>query len=154
MTRAPRLSARALAHVFDLFIVNGVSVYGSKLFTFALLALYSRPLSAAGSEAEPIFEELYDLASSQLLAACIAAVAVVYFVGLPLLIGRTLGQGLFGMRIVSNEGRDPTARQLVYRLFYCLVTYASFGLLCLVGLRQRNGRFAHDSWSDSQITRS
>jgi uncharacterized RDD family membrane protein YckC len=147
------LYPRAVAHFVDVCVVQGFSVYGAKFFSVAILSLYAGEISGTGRGAGAVFRDAFSYSSAQLLAASCAALSVLYFIGLPLLMGRTLGQGLMGLRIVSDGGQPLTLRQLCLRMVGCVLSYASGGILCLVGLRQRDGRFLHDVISDTRVVK-
>ncbi len=144
---------RILAHALDFSVVGGCSVYVSKLFSVILLSFHARAIGGAGRMAAPLFRQAYDYSTMQLFAAGFAALSVVYFVAAPMVLGRTLGMGLFGLRIEGPNGARPTMRQLAYRLLGCTITYATAGMLCVVGLRERHGHFFHDQLSDTRITK-
>ncbi len=145
------LYPRALAHFVDVCIVQGFSLYSAKFFTVILLGFHAGAITASGKSAGPAFRHIFTYASTELFAASFAALAIVYFVALPMVMGRTLGLGLFGMRIAGTSGENPDMRQLVLRLLGCALNYASFGLLCLGGLRKRSGVFLHDELSGSRV---
>ena len=73
---------------------------------------------------------------------------------MPLAMGRTLGLGLLGLRIVSDNGENPSMRQLALRLSGCAMGYASAGLACIFGLRRNDGRFLQDQLSRSRVVRN
>jgi hypothetical protein len=145
---------RALAHFVDYCVVHGTSLYSAKFFSVLLLSFHARAFDRTDRFAGAIFREAFESSSAQLLAASFASIALLYFVALPLVTGRTLGLGLLGLRIRDASGGMPSWRQLAYRLLGCLVGYATFGAVCLIGLRHRDGKFLQDSWSETSITRS
>jgi hypothetical protein len=144
---------RAIAHFFDFCLVQGASLYSAKLFSVIFVSFHARAIADTGREALPLLREAYDFSSAQLFAASFAAFAVIYFIGFPLAIGRTPGLGLVGLRIRGDQGAPLTLRQLALRMIGCGFTYASFGALCVVGLRKRDGRFLQDLISGTRIVR-
>lgn len=152
--RAPLTYPRAFAHFLDLCLVQGFSLYSAKLFSVLILSFHAGAISEAGKVAAPVFRQAFAWSSGQLLAASFAALAVAYFVGLPLVAGRTLGMGLLGLRIVSDDGAALSVRQLALRLGGCAMGYASAGLVCILGLRQNEGRFLQDRLSGSRVVRN
>jgi uncharacterized RDD family membrane protein YckC len=144
---------RVLAHGVDACVLSGFSVYVAKIFSVVLISFHGRAIAASGKVAASVFQQAFDYSSSQLFAACFASFSMLYFVGLPLMFGRTPGQAVFGLRIVGAEGAAPTLRQLVLRLGGLACAYGSAGILCLSGLRGREGRFVHDSLSGTIVVK-
>lgn len=149
--RAAPLHARAVAHFVDICIVQGFSLYGSKLASLVLVSLHARAAGGSAGPAAPLLKAAFAYSSAQMLAAAFASLSVLYFIALPLASGRTFGMALLGLRIRSDEGAGLTVRQLAFRLGGCALAYATGGLLCLVGLRQQDGRFFHDVLSGSRV---
>jgi uncharacterized RDD family membrane protein YckC len=144
---------RALAHLLDLAVVGGFSVPLAKIASVFVVFAHLHAHRLAEKASETALFEAFDYANSFLGGASFAALAVVYFVGLPHLSGRTLGLGIFGLRIESETGGHPEFAQLGTRFLACALNFLSGGLLCVVGLRSRDGRFLQDSWSRSRVVR-
>jgi uncharacterized RDD family membrane protein YckC len=151
--RARYVYARALAHFVDLLVVEGMSLYVAKFFSLVFVAMHGRAISGSGRHAIPLFHEAYDYSSAQLLAASFAAIALLYFVGFPLVAGRTPGLGLLGLRIHAENGQAITLRQLSLRMLGCGFAYATFGLAVIAGYRRRDGKFLQDSMSETSVVR-
>lgn len=144
---------RVFSHSVDACVLTGFSVYVAKLFSVLLVALHGTAIAGTGKVASSVFQHAFAYSSTQLFAAGFASFSVLYFVGLPLVFGRTPGQAVFGLRIIGRDGSPPTLRQLVLRLGGMACAYGSAGILCLSGLRGREGRFIHDSMSDSTVVK-
>ena len=151
-TKYARLYPRAFAHFIDACVVNGLSVYSAKVFSVILLSLHAHAINDTGRMTSPVFQEAFAYSSGQLFAASFASLALLYFVGLPLATGRTLGLGLLGLRLGGDNGAVPTLRQLSLRLIGCGANYATGGLLC-VSLGRRDGRFFQDMISETRVVR-
>ena len=143
--------ARLTAHFMDISVVFGFSAYLAKFFTFIAISFHRAAISGSGRSAGVAFEAAYQYASANFLAASFALISIAYLVGLPMIFGRTLGMGLLGIRVFSEDGSAPTLRQMLLRLLGCAFAYASFGILCLIGLRQRDGRFFQDILSRTRV---
>jgi len=149
----PAIYSRILAHIVDGCVLAGFSVYIAKIFSVLLIAFHGNAINSSGSIAAGLFRQAFNHSSSHLFAASFAATSVLYFIGLPLIFGRTPGQGIFGLRTLGDQGEAPTLRNLSYRLAAIAFTYCTAGLICVVGLRQRDGRFFHDIVSGSSVFR-
>jgi uncharacterized RDD family membrane protein YckC len=145
--------ARFVAHVVDVCVLGGFSVYLAKISSIFLISLHGAAISSSGKAAAVVFRQAFDYSSAQLFSSSFAALSLLYFVGLPMVFGRTPGQGILGLRIWEEAGEKPSLRALILRLFGVTLTYASGGLLCLVGLRQRDGRFLQDILSRSRVAK-
>lgn len=148
------LSARVVAHVLDLSLVFGLSWYAAKVLALGLVAFYAAPIQGVGEGAESLFRELYVYANGQMLAGCFGLFSIFYFVALPAYAGRTLGLGLFGLKIVDAAGNSPSAVAMTRRWFVCVLTYVSGGLLLLTSLRERVSALPQDSLSDTIVTKA
>lgn len=146
------LVPRVLAHLLDLALVQGVSLYCAKFFAVALISFHAGAIGGSGRRATPLFLEAYETSRTQLFAAAFAAIAVAYFVGMPMVTGRTFGMGLFGLRVRGATGEPASMRQLLFRFLGCALTYATGGLLAVTGLRHRDGKFFQDQWSGTCVT--
>lgn len=145
---------RMVSHAVDVALVMGLSFYASKIIALGFLSIYSAQFTGMGKSAGPAFAAVYEYANGQLLGACAAFFGVLYFVGLPVLKGRTLGQGLLGLKIVDQDGNIPSMPALAKRFLGCLLVYASGGLLLLSGLRNRASRLPQDSLSESFVIKA
>ncbi len=144
---------RLLAHLVDAAVLTGFSIYSSKLFSVLLISWHGQAISETGKNASGVFRQAFAYSNAQLFAASFASLAVVYFVGLPLVFGRTPGQSILGLRVSADDGSPVSLRQHVLRLGGLAFTYATGGLLGLVGLRKRDGRFVHDIVSGSRVSK-
>lgn len=156
LAEAPRgdlLYPRALAHLVDACVLAGFSIYTAKIFSVLLVSLYGGPINATGKVATSVFRHAFAYSSSQLFAASFASLSILYFVALPLIFGRTPGQAVLGLRVTGESGEAPTMRQLVLRLGGVAFNYGSGGILCILGLRKRDGQFVHDIVSGSKVIR-
>jgi hypothetical protein len=149
----PYLYPRALAHFVDFCVVDGLSLYFAKVFSVLLVSLHSTAIAGSGRVAGPLFREAFAYSNAQLFAASLTAISVLYFVALPYATGRTLGLGLLGLRIRAGDSQPPSVRQLAWRLLGCLLTYATFGALCVVGFRKHDGRFLQDLLSGTRVSK-
>jgi hypothetical protein len=149
-TRNAYLFSRMVAHLVDACVVEGLSVYSSKLFSVILMSLHVRMIRQS-NHSRAVFLDMFSYSSTELFAAALAAMSFVYFVAVPFVTGRTLGLGLFGMQICSEDGAKPSWQQLTWRLVGVAITYASAGALCVIGFRQRDGKFLHDKVSRTKM---
>jgi uncharacterized RDD family membrane protein YckC len=147
-------AARFAAHLIDLALVMGLSFYASKLISLGFLSIYRSELEGLGRGAGSVFAEAYEYANGQLLGGCVAFFGILYFVGLPVLKGRTLGLGLMGLKIVDQNGNVPSELALARRFLASLLVYASGGILLLPGLRGRKSRLPQDTYSESFISKA
>jgi len=142
-----------MAHFVDACVLYGFSAYAAKFFSVVLISIHAHSISATGKVASSVFQNAFAYSNTQLFTAAFAALTVLYFVGLPLVFSRTPGQAVFGLRLCGENGSAITLRQLLLRLGGMLFTYGSGGILCLSGLRSREGRFVHDIVSGSMVTK-
>ncbi|MGZ3693580.1 MAG: RDD family protein [Bdellovibrionota bacterium] len=147
------LSARLAAHFLDVSLVGGLSAYTSKLLTLAILSFYGAEFESFGSSASDVFADAFDYANGQLFGACGAFFGILYFVALPTWSGRTLGQGLLGLKVVDANGASPSVLALARRLLSCVLIYVSGGSLLLSSLRVRQSRLPQDSFSETFVTK-
>jgi hypothetical protein len=144
---------RALAYFVDLCVVAGFSMPIAKAASAVVVAVHLRAADLGEKASASAFSRGFNYANSYLLGASFAALAAVYFVGLPLVFGRTFGMGIFGLRIECESGGVPSPRQLVARMGGCALNFASGGLFCLGGLREREGRFLQDKISQTVVVK-
>lgn len=148
------LVARIWAHLLDITIVAGFSLYFAKISTAALVSLHMPQISKAGRVTASLVREVYSHGNGSLLLASFLVFSSIYFISLPVLAGRTLGMGIFGLRVVSENATEIGFRQAFLRFLGCGLSYFSGGLLCFVGLRKRSGRFLHDQISETKVIRA
>lgn len=80
-----------------------------------------------------------------------------YLVAMPVLVGGTLAQRLFGVRIVSDHAWRPTFRQSLVRLACILAEGALLmctgpvGFVLLMRGRRRSQRFWHDARAGTRL---
>jgi hypothetical protein len=141
--------SRLIAHVVDGCVLTGFSLYSAKVSSILLISFYGGAINATEKAAAGVFRHAFDYSAAQLFAASLSIFSVLYFVGLPLVFARTPGQAMLGLRMLG----EVSPRALAMRLFGLALNYASGGLLCLVGLRQRDGRFLQDILSRSIVVK-
>ncbi|MGZ3652290.1 MAG: RDD family protein [Bdellovibrionota bacterium] len=146
-----RAYPRMLAHFVDLCVVAGCSLYVSKAISVVLLSLHSHAIAGAGRRASAVFLEAYEYSSGELFLASMGVFAMIYFIVIPHLAGKTPGMGLFGLRFQTNDGRRPRLRALSLRVLGCCVIYGTFGLAALRGLGREDGEFFPDFLSGTQV---
>lgn len=151
--RGSLLYPRAVAHLVDMCVVSGFSLWSAKIFSVLLLSAHGRAIASTGKMAGSVFREAFAYSNLQLFAASFATLSVIYFVGLPLIWARTPGQGLLGLRVQSDDGNPLTASRLAFRMGGCALAWGTGGVLCVFGLRKRDGRFFHDMVSGTRVTR-
>lgn len=147
------LYPRAIAHAVDLCVLAGFSLWCAKLVSVLFLSAHGRAIASTGKMAGAVFREAFAYSNGQLFAASFATFAMIYFIGLPLIWARTPGQALLGLRIVSDDGAALTPTRLAFRMGGCALTWGTGGFLCVLGLRQRDGRFFHDMLSGTRVSR-
>lgn len=152
--RKSYLYPRTIAHCLDLFVVQGFSLYAAKVSTLALLSGHMGEIQNTGKLAGGIFRELFQFGNSQIFFACFSLITLLYFVGMPLICGRTFGLGIFGLKLETDAGNKPDFRSLAIRLGAYVVSWTSLGLIFAVGLRRRDGLFLHDQWSGTKVVKS
>lgn len=151
--RGSLLYPRAIAHFLDLCVVGGFSLWSAKVFSVLMLSLHGAAINSTGKMAGAVFREAFAYSSGQLFAASFAALSLAYFIGLPLVWHRTPGQALLGLRLHSDDGKALSASRLAFRMGGCALAWGTGGLLCVLGLRKRDGRFFHDMLSGTRVTR-
>ncbi len=110
---------------------------------------------------------LFGLAKLEQLGVPSGLLTFVFFASLPAylvvtvhLLGGTLGQRLFGVRVVSWEGAGLSWGQSFRRaaaqtgVVALLMVTGPFGFLWLLFNRRRNGRWWHDAKANTRLVRS
>lgn len=149
-----QFTSRTLAHLMDLCVVQGFSLYSAKLGSLALVSGHMKEIQDSGKFAGGIFREAFQYGNWQVFFACLTLFSFLYFVGMPYVLGRTFGLGVFGLKLENAAGTNPTMKQLITRLATYAASFASLGLLFVVGLRRRDGRFLHDQISETRIVKA
>lgn len=138
-------SARTLAHLVDLGIVQGFSLHAAKLCGFIFLSLQPG-LDPAGAEF------LWEFSAGLFVLGSFFSFSLVYFVALPLFTKRTLGMGLFGLKLKkTNEESELEMADLLSRFFWCLLYYASLGSL-LFFQKNKKSLFLQDEKSGTFVS--
>ncbi len=149
--RAAKISSRVISHFIDISVIAGFSIWTAKIFSIFMLAAHSNAISSTGKVAGSVFREAFSYSSGQLLAASFAVISVVYFIGLPLVWGRTPAQALMGLRIRGEDSAPLSAAKLGFRMAGCLLVWSTAGALCVIGFRKKDGRFFQDIVSGTRI---
>lgn len=149
-----QLRLRMLAHFFDWGVVFGIGNGLASFFTFGFLALLSPQIEAVGSEAgENLFSDVFDYAQPALLAGSLVFVSILYFVVLPALTGKTLGLGMMGLKIKSQNGADADLESLMKRFVGCSLLYATGGMWLLDSFRRSAHGLPHDRYSQTKVVK-
>jgi hypothetical protein len=143
------LVSRGFAHAIDISLVTGMGLYFSHLFSLLLISFHMKSIQTAGRGASSLFREVYAHGHGALFFGLLLAFSLIYFVVLPALVGRTLGQALLGLCVSTKEGGRPTWKQFSVRFAGCLLLYFSGGVLGLMGLRR--GSFVHEEASETYL---
>ena len=149
--RPAHLAGRAMAYLIDILVVSGFSVYGAKIFSLLLIAGHMGEIHGAGKLASEVFEDTFSLAQMQLFLGAFLVFGSFYFVVLPRFVGRTLGLGLMGMKIVGADGRRPGFKAMLLRQLGCAFQYASGGLMYLQVLKGPAQPMLQDSLSHTRV---
>jgi uncharacterized RDD family membrane protein YckC len=148
------LYPRTLAHCFDVAVVQGFSAYAAKFLSLALISGHMGEIQDTGKLASGIFADTLAYGNSQVFLASFIAISVLYFIGMPLLVGRTFGLGIFGLKVENERGEKPSFSEAATRFGVLAASFLSLGLLFAVGLRRRDGRFLHDQVSGTKVVKS
>lgn len=143
--------ARAVAHLMDMALLIGCSLYVAKLFTLVVVALHLNSIRGTGRLAGGLFREAFVAGQGQFFAATFVVFSLLYFVMMPMRTGKTFGLGIVGLCLRGEDGAHPTLKPLVSRYGWCVMAYLSGGLLILAGLRSREGRLLQDHMSRTHV---
>jgi len=122
----------------------------SRLVAFALdlgaiWLLYTLGAAAVSLAAQLIVGHPVTLAHHQVVAIVVLVCwGFVYFAYQWSLSGKTIGMALFGLQVVSTDGRPASARQAVLRTLVLPVSIALAGIGFFMILVQRQRRALHD----------
>lgn len=147
---APSLSSRAYAHIVDLYILQGFSLYSSKLLALAFISFHVPAAMDHGKQAALLFQNSWDFTFGLLTLSCFLSASFLYFVALPLVAKRTLGMGIFGLKLVTHKNEAPGLADLLSRYLWCWVNYLSLGVLNFFTRNERAQLF-HDKISETKI---
>lgn len=147
------LLPRAFAHAMDWCIVFGFSLYFSKILSLALMKFHVAEIQQSGKFAGKLFVDTLAYGESQVKIATLLFFSFLYFVGIPLWKGKTLGLGMFGLKIESDHGGSPSWKGLVLRYFGCLLIYASAGALLIQWFRGKDRPIVHDFLSGTRVVK-
>lgn len=150
---SPLWMPRFFAHLIDLSVAAGFSIYLTKICALLMLSLHMRPIKAAGKTAGGLFLESYFYGQFLLGGVVFAAVCALLFVGLPALTGLTPGLGALGLRIEDEEGGRPALPALGLRLVGCAFGYLTGGAITLATLRGLEGSFLQDRLSKTRVVK-
>jgi uncharacterized RDD family membrane protein YckC len=122
---------RAAAYFFDFSLVAGMSLYLAKVFSLLMISAHLGQVHLEGRGAGRLFKHAFSQGQWQLSFGMFLLLYGAYFVFLPKLSGKTLGMGLFGLRIENHFGLSPSLRALFLRQIGCFFQIASGGLMLL-----------------------
>ncbi|RZA05189.1 MAG: hypothetical protein EOP11_13350 [Proteobacteria bacterium] len=142
---------RFLAHVIDMTIAAGFTIYLTKLLAVLLLSLHMGQIKATGKTAGGLFLESFAYGQFLLAGVVFAAVAMALFIAVPARFGITPGLGAFGLKLEGQDGETPDLMALSLRTVACAFGYLSFGFLTLSTLRGLEGSFLQDRFSKTRV---
>jgi hypothetical protein len=142
---------RFLAHLIDLTVVAGFSIYFTKVSALFVLSFHMKQIKATGKTAGGLFLESFAYGQMMLGLAVFSAVALMVFVALPSRTGLTPGLGALGLRLEAQDGRRPGVPALAMRLVACGFGYLTGGVMTLATLRGLEGSFLQDRLSQTRV---
>lgn len=148
------LAPRAIAHFIDLMVVQGFSVYSSKVLSLFLVAFHMPEIRGQGRMAGRLFRDAFSYGQGKLLVAAFVLYAFAFFLVLPRITGRTLGMGLMGLAYESADGRPPGIKSLSIRFFGCLMVYATGGMMLAPLLKKAPQPLFHDRLSQTRVVKA
>lgn len=143
---------RTLAHLIDISILQGFSLYASKVCGLLLLSIHFPGGLQAGNEA--LFQDSWGASAGLLNLSCFMCFSLLYFVALPLKARRTIGMGVFGLKFSTHAGQAPDFADFLSRYLWCILNYVSLGFLSIKSLRETNGLLFHDKISETKMVQS
>jgi len=144
---------RFLAHLIDLTVAAGFSIYLAKLSALFVVAFHMGTIKAVGKTAGGVFLESYAYGSFILGAAIFTLVSGLVFVALPAFTGLTPGLGALGLRVEDEMGARPAPSALALRLVGCFFGYVTGGVMTLATLRGVEGSFLQDRLSQTRVVK-
>lgn len=148
------LAPRAVAHFIDLLVVLGFSLYAAKMFSLFLVALHMPEIRESGRMAGRLFRDTLTYSQGKLAIATFVFLAVAYFIALPRFSGRTLGMGLLGLKLETNEGGHPGLKALAVRFAGCVMIYATGGMMLTHILKRTPKPLFHDRISGTTVVKA
>ena len=149
------LSERIYAFAFDAMLVGGFSLWAAKWVNVAMLSLFQKDFLPHGeSGAREFFLAAQDFSFSSVFSVSFLLLGFVYYVLSLTLVGRSLGQGLLGLRVMSHQGgTKPSVAEAWSRTLLVFLGLASAGLLFLMPWLWKRGELLQDVWSGTHIDR-
>jgi uncharacterized RDD family membrane protein YckC len=148
---AASLAPRAAAYFFDLSFVAGMSLYLAKVASLLMIAAHLGQTPLEGRGASRLFLRAFSQGQGQLNLGIFLLLYGAYFVLLPRFSGKTVGMGLFGLRIESHFGLPPSLRALFLRQIGCFFQIASGGLMLLPLLKGPKRILLQDAASGTYV---
>jgi hypothetical protein len=142
---------RALAYGFDLLLLGGVSIHIAKIFSLLAVSLYMPAIHETGKMANRLFREAFSLGQFRIGLCVFALLYMAYFACLPRLSGKTLGMGLFGLRLESHFGALPLFRGLMLRQLGCFLQFFTGGMMLLPLLKGTSQPLLQDRLSATRV---
>ncbi len=148
------LKDRALAHVVDAIFINGFSLYAAKVLAFVMaLGLVGEVQAGGADRASQTFQSLVAFGTFRAWMVCLVFFSCIYVTLSTHYFGRTLGKALFRLKVVGAGGERPDMRQSFRRYLGYSLTYASGGLLFLLGYMNSESQTVHDRLSETDVVR-
>jgi uncharacterized RDD family membrane protein YckC len=142
-TKDVTFSNRAFAHMVDMTIIHGTSVYTAKGGALGFLALLQNMYGLKGSGNAVMLAQLFSYSYWSIWAASLGLGSLCYFVISTHKLGKTFGQAFFELKVVDANGQAPTFAVSLKRYFFGIVCYASGGIFFHLSL--------HDKWTDTKV---
>lgn len=146
-----RLFPRAMAYVFDLLLIGGVSMYVAKIFSLLAVSAHMPAIHETGKMAGRLFRDTFSRGQFQLGVFIFFLLYVTYFVAMPRITGKTFGLGLFGLRLDGHFGPRPQVRSLLLRQLGCFLQFFTGGMMLLPVLKGTNQPLIQDRLSATRV---
>ncbi|MGK5084225.1 RDD family protein [Bdellovibrionota bacterium FG-1] len=136
---------RALAHLLDSLLLNGVAWLGETLIFGGMYLIYAFLAWRQGIEAKSYDDAFNPLLIQVADAVLYLALAAPYFIWGQLKNRTTLGKRIFKIYVVNaQDGAPMTLKQAGFRFFGYLLSYLPFGTGFLMAAFHPQKRALHD----------
>lgn len=153
--KAARPRPRILAFALDFALLHGFSMALAQwLAVLMLRSLLKAKVTKGGIViGASFFQYAYQYGVTLIWPVALLFTAFIYFVSCTHLWGATLGQGLFGLRVVTRTGELPSLEKAGRRFFASVFTFFSMGFFFFLGAYNRDGLCFHDEASGTRVVR-
>ena len=135
---------------FAAMFYDGLLLFGI-LFTATLIpSLILSPTQQENSNGDIVYE-LHPLMSGIIFQLYLLSIVIIFFCYFWHKQGQTLGMQAWKIKLVDNDGNNPSLKQCLLRLAYASVSLSCFGLGYFWYWMNKDRLTWHDKWSNTRV---